>query len=209
MKKGLKYVLSVLICLLIAGSGFSAWYFQENNKLNKSGVINGSITVSGLETLDSTLTIEKAASPNNVVLYDSTTNTGAIGVDELNLTLDQGTVGENDGIYIGTGSATSIDLVFRLAISAGAGTSIPAVTMTPTVTLSEALREYLDISFVTTSGKTDVNTTPSGDSVIVYKTLSFTYKENKKPTTSAQYETMNNLLKSGQSVTVTVAVSST
>lgn len=218
MKKSLKYVLSIFVCLLIVGSGFSAWYFANENVIAETAKVQGGISVTDLSTLESILTIAEAG--GSALWSSGDSSTKAVGA--LDITLDQGTTPAalTELIYFGVSAGkTSIDLVFTLELTAvedKAQALLNSATLNVSVELSDGgdedndgLADYVVASFVPTADKTDSVPTVAEDAtrrtITLYRTLSFSYKTGKKPQDTAAYNAMKTAM-TNQTVTVSAVV---
>lgn len=210
MKKGLKIILPVLVCLLLVGSGFSIWYFT--GEANKTGSISGNVDVTDPSALVSTLTIKEAGEEDNLFDYD-TDGATKNNISALAITLDQGAnkTSPAELIYFGTNTKTSIDLVFVATIS-GDSSRLATARFDVNVSLTTELDEYINAIFVATvgaEGENGVVTSTVGDTktITIYRTLSFQYEEDMKPESSQEYDDMVTALGDNQKVTLTAVVS--
>ncbi len=187
-KKYLNYVLPIFGAVVIVGSGFSSWIFNE--VANKSKDITGTINVNPMESLSAELTTDITA---------------------FTLHLDQGGVGNtnvNEGIYFNNDtSKTSLEVTLTYTLSSATDFSAwDSVTCyySVTYTLTDAVKEYITIADVAEAEMTTVNTTDPKSHVYTQKfTMAFSYVEGKKPTNATEYEAMKTACENA-AITVTV-----
>lgn len=216
MKKGLKLILSVFICLLVVGSGFSAWYFSNIDTNPSNHNITGNISVAPIAGDFASELVISTTDALPAELYSSKTQTSPIAVGALNLTLDQGSNPSalTELIYFnGNRETTTLNLSIVLKISAPkstGGTETERATadtetatkinaLNPsvayTLTLPAALSNYIEVNTTAVLSEPDPDpATTTGATIertITYTLpLSFKYKENAKPEDSDEYDTM-------------------
>lgn len=216
MKKSIKFILSIFICLLVVGSGFSAWYFSNTDFGPSNHNITGTISVAPIAGEFSTELVISTTGASATDLYSSKTDGTTKAVSALNLTLDQGSDASDLSqlIYFGGDSETAIlNLSIVLKISAPkatGGTETERATadtttagkinaLNPTVTLTKTLSETLDdyVAFnesaVLSAAANSAATTEGAtiERTITYTLpLSFKYVTGMKPQTAEAYNEM-------------------
>lgn len=190
-------MLPIIGAAVVVGSGFSAWLFTD--------------------------TMENTVSANGTVslepLADQLQGKLEVDITKFYVHLDQGGIGNIDasqGVWISadqdavTPENTSITLNFTYTLTATAGYEFwekVQTTYTVSVSLSEALNNYIELTDSTvnekavewkTTDKTD--TRPYTKAVV----LGFKYKDGKKPTSREEYTKMKAALDADE-MKVTVA----
>lgn len=214
----MKGVLSLLVCTLLVGSGFSAWYFTGGANYNKDASIAGNISVTPLVEPGSSLLIKAG----ETTLYDSAEENAA-DLSALKITLDQGTPQGNTDVtkliyFNDTPATTSQTLTITYTISADIDAEAASaaekaealalvngktVTLTYSNTIGSGLSTYI-VSTGTTNGTVTGTDTPAAEGNDFTRTVSYTvnvsfnYAEDQKPTSKETYNTMKTAVQGTQ-----------
>lgn len=215
MKRFVAAAAALLIMVSMIGSGFSYWYFS-----------NGSTTADQNLSKEVTQLIEigKVTAANNFKLVFDQTNTGRTSQTDSSLT----NLGEAKGIWIDWNEATDHTASYESSKNEGVTDTVSGVVkykFTVTITLSSALAKFVDVTYYTTSDKTEVSNTwtkarSSGnesDPVTITFTaentkefdwdcVQFTYFNSSEPTSQETYGNLRKAVSADNSIKVSYAV---
>lgn len=215
MKRFVAAAAALLIMVSMIGSGFSYWYFS-----------NGSTTVDQNLSKEVTQLIEigKVTAANDFKLVFDQTNTGRTSQTDSSLT----NLGEAKGIWIDWNEATDHTASYESSKNEGATDTVSGVVkykFTVTITLSSALAKFVDVTYYTTSAKTEVSNTwtkarsngNESDPVTITFTaentkefdwdcVQFTYFNSSEPTSQETYGNLRKAVSADNSIKVSYAV---